>query len=233
MKPAVGLFVVADGMGGHNAGEVASMLAALSIENCLMAARSAPLPDALTGDPRPLSTEERHLVAAVRKANADVFEISKSHAEHAGMGTTVVAAHVSLESGELHVAHVGDSRCYRFRNGMLEPLTRDHSLVAEAIAFKPDITDAELAMFPKNVISRALGRAPTVEIDVRTESIQPGDVYVLCSDGLCGLVDDAKIQACLEREKDPELACQALIDAANTAGGTDNVTVIVVRVESA
>lgn len=233
MRPAIGLYVVADGMGGHNAGEVASMLAALSIENCLMAARSAPLPDGLTADVRPLSTQERLLVAAVRKANADVFEISKSHAEHAGMGTTVVAAQISLESGDVHVAHVGDSRCYRFRGGALEALTRDHSLVAEALAFKPDITEAELAMFPKNVISRALGRAPSVEIDVRTEPIRAGDLYVLCSDGLCGLVDDDGISRCLAEEREPEKACQALIDAANAAGGTDNVTVIVIRIDGA
>jgi protein phosphatase len=233
MKPVIDLYVVADGMGGHNAGEVASTLAALSLENCLMAARSAPLPEELTADPRPLSKDARNLLGGVRKANGDVFEISRSHAEHAGMGTTIVAVLVSRETGELHIAHVGDSRCYRFRAGKLEQLTQDHSLIGEAIAFKPDITEAELAMFPKNVISRALGRGERVEIDMRTEKIGPGDAYLLCSDGLCGLVNDASIRECLEREPDPERACGVLIEAANAAGGTDNVTVIVLRVESA
>lgn len=233
LNPEINLFVVADGMGGHNAGEIASALTVLSIENCLMAARSAPLPEELTADPRSLSAEARNLVAAVRKANADVFEISKSHPEHAGMGTTVVAAYFALDSGELHIAHVGDSRCYRLRDGKLEQLTQDHSLIGEAMAYKPDITEAELAMFPKNVISRALGRGEKVEIDVRTETVRPGDRYLLCSDGLCGMIRDAAIQAHLEREPDPGPACQTLIEAANSAGGQDNVTVIVIRVGDA
>lgn len=231
IKPAIDFYVVADGMGGHNAGEVASALAALSIENCLMAARSAPLPEELTADPRPLAPEAKNLVAAVRKANADVFEISKSHAEHAGMGTTVVATLLSRTTGEFHVAHVGDSRCYRLRGGKLEQLTQDHSLIGEAIAFKPDITEAELALFPKNVISRALGRGASVEIDVRTEALESGDVFLLCSDGLSGMVTDASILRHLEDEPEPDAACRALIQAANEAGGTDNVSVIVLRVE--
>lgn len=233
MNPGIDMYVVADGMGGHNAGEIASALCALSIENCLMAARSKPLPEELTADPRSLSDEARNLVAAVRKANGDVFEISKSHSEHAGMGTTVVAALVSGETGEFHVAHVGDSRCYRFRNGKLEQLTQDHSLIGEAMAFKPDITEAELAMFPKNVISRALGRGEKVEIDVRTEAILPGDSFILCSDGLCGMVNDAGILGILEKAPSPEVACQSLIEAANAAGGTDNITVIVIQVVAA
>jgi PPM family protein phosphatase len=230
-NPEIGLYVVADGMGGHNAGEVASALCALSIENCLMASSNGPLPEELTADPRQLSNEARNLVAAVRKANADVFEISRSHPEHAGMGTTVVAALVSRESGEFHVSHVGDSRCYRFRGGKLEQLTQDHSLIGEAMAYKPDITEAELAMFPKNVISRALGRGEKVEIDVRSEAMQAGDVYLLCSDGLCGMVNDATIRSHLEQESDPAKACQTLIDAANAAGGHDNVTVVVIRID--
>lgn len=233
MNPGIDLYVVADGMGGHNAGEVASALCALSVENCLLVANSAPLPEELTADPRQLSAEARNLVAAVRKANADVFEISRSHPEHAGMGTTVVAALVSRETGDFHVAHVGDSRCYRFRDGKLQQLTQDHSLIGEAMAYKPDITEAELAMFPKNVISRALGRGEKVEIDVRTEPLKAGDGYLLCSDGLCGIVNDATIRGFLEQEPDPTKVCQLLIDAANAAGGIDNVTVVVIRVEAA
>jgi serine/threonine protein phosphatase PrpC len=232
LRPAIDLFVVADGMGGHNAGEIASALAALSLENCLAAARGGTLPEELTADPRPLSSDARNLVAAARKANADVYEISQSHPEHAGMGTTLVAAHFSPASGEVHVAHVGDSRCYRYRGGKLQQLTQDHSLIGEAMAFKPDITEAELAMFPRNVISRALGRGPTVEIDVRTEPVAAGDGYLLCSDGLCGMVNDAAITRVLESETDVERACQKLIDAANAAGGQDNVTVVFVRVEA-
>ncbi|HVU00458.1 MAG TPA: protein phosphatase 2C domain-containing protein [Polyangiaceae bacterium] len=233
LRPDVGLFVVADGMGGHNAGEVASALCALSLENCFLAARSGPLPDDLMADPRPLSLEERTLVAAARKANADVFEISRTHPQHGGMGTTLVALHVSEATREMHVAHVGDSRCYRLRGGKLEQLTRDHSLISDAIAFKPDITEAELALFPKNVISRCVGRAPSVEIDVRTEKLAAGDVLLVCSDGLSSMVGDDVILRCLLENATPEAVCQAAIDAANAAGGADNITVIVVRIDPA
>jgi protein phosphatase len=232
MNPAIDLYIVADGMGGHNAGEIASSLAALSLENCLMASRGGPLPEELTADPRTLHAEARNLVAAVRKANADVFEISKSHPEHAGMGTTVVAVLVSRESGQFHVAHVGDSRCYRLREGKLQQLTQDHSLIGEAMAYKPDITEAELALFPKNVISRALGRGESVEIDVKTEEIRAGDIYVLCSDGLCGMINDAAILKHFDGHPEPDPVCKALIEAANAAGGQDNVTVVVIRVDA-
>jgi serine/threonine protein phosphatase PrpC len=226
------LFIVTDGMGGHNAGEVASALAALSLENCFRASQSEALPSELAEDPRPLAPDARRLLAAARKANADVFEISNTHVEHKGMGTTLVAVHVSRAAGEIHVAHVGDSRCYRVRDGKIEPLTRDHSLIGDALAWKPDLTEAELALFPKNIISRALGRARSVEIDVRTEALRPGDVYLLCTDGLSGMVNDAAILAAVERGLEPSAVSNALIVAANEAGGTDNVTVVVIRVDA-
>ncbi|HEX7671474.1 MAG TPA: protein phosphatase 2C domain-containing protein, partial [Polyangiaceae bacterium] len=165
LSPELGLFVVADGMGGHNAGEVASALAALSLENCYRVSRTEPLPSDLTEDPRPLSHDARCLLGAARKANSDVFEISKTHAEHKGMGTTLVAVAVSRPTSEISIAHVGDSRCYRVRGGKIEQLTRDHSLVGDALAWKPDLTEAEIALLPKNIISRALGRGTSVEID--------------------------------------------------------------------
>lgn len=233
LAPALDLFVVADGMGGHNAGEVASALAALSLENCFAASRSGPLPPELVEDPRPLSDAARRLVASVRKANADVFEISSTHAEHKGMGTTCVAIHVSRADGHAHIAHVGDSRCYRIRGGAIEQMTRDHSLIGDALAWKPDLTEAELSLLPKNVISRALGRAKTVEVDIRSEPALPGDVYVLCSDGLSGHVSDQGILDHVTRAPSLEAACEQLIAAANEDGGTDNVTVVIIRVDAA
>lgn len=232
LTPDLDLFIVADGMGGHNAGEVASSLAALSLENCFRASRTEPLPAALADDPRPLSDDARSLLAAARKANADVFEISSTHAEHTGMGTTLVAVHVARKTGEVHIVHVGDSRCYRVRDGGIEQLTRDHSLVGDALAWKPNLTEKELALLPKNIISRALGRAPAVEVDVRTEPLHTGDVYLLCSDGLSGMVDDAAILACVEGAREPHEICQALIARANAAGGTDNVTAVVIRADA-
>jgi serine/threonine protein phosphatase PrpC len=231
LSPELDLFVVADGMGGHNAGEVASALAALSLENCFKASRTEPLPGALADDPRPLTDDARSLLAAARKANADVFEISSTHAEHSGMGTTLVAIHVARASGEVHIVHVGDSRCYRVRDGGIEQLTRDHSLVGDALAWKPNLTEKELALLPKNIISRALGRAPAVEVDVRTEPLRPGDVYLLCSDGLSGMVDDDAILGCIEAAREPSEICEALISRANAAGGGDNVTAVVVRAD--
>lgn len=233
LAPGLDLFVVADGMGGHNAGEVASALAALSLENCFAAARHSQLPAELLEDPRPLSEPARRLLAAVRKSNSDVFEISSTHAEHKGMGTTVVALHVSRDTGEVCIAHVGDSRCYRIRAGSIEQLTRDHSLIGDALAWKPDLTEAELAMLPKNVISRALGRGKAVEVDMRSEQAVPGDVYVLCSDGLSGHVDDPGILGHVQRAPNLESACDSLIASANEGGGTDNVTVVLVRLDPA
>jgi protein phosphatase len=220
-------------MGGHNAGEIASALAAASVENYVRAARHKPPSPEVNQDPRPLSTAARCLVAAVRKANADVYEIAQKHPEHKGMGTTLVALQMSRELGEVNIAHVGDSRCYRIRDGQIAQMTRDHSLRSDAILWKPNITQAELAMLPANVISRAIGRRPEVEVDIRTEPAVPGDVYLLCSDGLSGMVDDATILRCALSAADLQYACDDLVAVANQAGGHDNVTVIAVKIEPA
>jgi protein phosphatase len=233
VRPALGLFVVADGMGGHNAGEVASALAAVSVENFVAATLRAPIPDDLGAFVAKLPEVQRRLVAALVKANADIFEISRTHREHKGMGTTIVAVHAPAGSPELCIAHVGDSRCYRVRDGEITQLTRDHSLVSDAKAWKPDITPEELAALPKNVISRALGRARSVEVDVRTEALREDDVYLLCSDGLSGMVDDDVIRDVVGMEAGLDEVCDTLIALANDAGGTDNVTVLSLRVERA
>ena len=220
-------------MGGHNAGEIASALAAASVENYVRAARHAPASAEGPQDPRPLSDAARCLVAAVRKANADVYEIAKKHPEHQGMGTTLVALQIARELGEVNIAHVGDSRCYRIRNGQIEQMTRDHTLRNDAIGWKPNITQEELALLPANVISRAIGRRPQIDVDVRTETAVPGDVYLLCSDGLSGMVDDATILRCALHAADLQYACDDLVALANQAGGQDNVTVIAVMIEPA
>jgi protein phosphatase len=231
--PKLDLYIVADGMGGHNAGEIASALAAVSVENYVRAARhQTPSPEGAQ-DARPLSDAARCLVGAVRKANADVYEIAKKYPEHKGMGTTLVALQLARNLAEVNIAHVGDSRCYRIRGGQIELMTRDHTLRNDAIAWKPNITQAELEMLPGNVISRAIGRRPTVEIDIRSELAVPGDVYLLCSDGLSGMVDDATILRCVLNGADLQYACDDLVAVANQAGGKDNVTVIAVMIEPA
>ena len=234
LAPELDLFGVADGMGGHNAGEVASTLAALSLKDCFAVSLHAPLPAELVGpDDGALPHDARRLVAAVRKANGDVHEISRTHRQHRGMGTTVVAVHVARKHEQIHIAHVGDSRCYRIREGGIEQLTGDHSLVGDALRWNPNLTKAELARLPQNVISRAVGRGATVDVDLRTEALRAGDVYLLCSDGLSGMVEDDDILSHVAGAPSLDAACKALLDAANAGGGEDNVTVVLVRIDQA
>ncbi|EYF07933.1 Protein serine/threonine phosphatase PrpC, regulation of stationary phase [Chondromyces apiculatus DSM 436] len=229
VRPELGLFVVADGMGGHNAGNVASALAATSLDNFFEATQTGELPGPAP-DEVDLPPEARRVVAGIRKANHDVFVISSTHSQHQGMGSTVVAAHLALD--HIHVAHVGDSRCYRIRNGTIEQLTKDHSLINDALALKPDLTPEELARLPKNIITRALGMKDAVKVDIRTEPVQPGDLFLLCSDGLSGMVNDEQILDVFEFTREPQEACELLIAMANEAGGTDNISALIVRIDS-
>jgi PPM family protein phosphatase len=205
------LFAVADGMGGAQAGELASRLAAAAIEKGAAAARG-----------------EDGVVAVVRAANALIFERAVSDPEVAGMGTTATVALVDESAETLTVAHVGDSRAYRYRHGVLEQLTTDHSLVGELVR-SGRLTEAEAAVHPhRSVITRALGTDAEVEVDTLTLPLATGDVILLCSDGLSAMVRDNEIARVLESsEGDPHQAAEALVRAANAAGGDDNVTVVV------
>ncbi|MBK8257671.1 MAG: protein phosphatase 2C domain-containing protein [Polyangiaceae bacterium] len=229
VRPELGLFVVADGMGGHNAGNVASALVATSIDNFFQATRTDPLPGPKSEDTG-LSEHARRIALAVRKANRDVYEISSTHQQHHGMGSTVVAAYLPPGGDEVHIAHVGDSRCYRVRDGEMKQLTRDHSLINDALDIKPDLTEADLARLPKNIITRALGMKDVVKVDVKSEKVQPGDIFLLCSDGLSGMVNDADLGDVLGMSEQVSDACEVLIAMANDAGGTDNISAVVVRV---
>jgi len=227
------LFVVCDGMGGNNAGEVASALATTSLRNFFRATAHGVIPgEELRGD-QALTEAARRLVMGVRKANADVFEISSTRAEHKGMGSTIVAMSVSRETSSVQVAHVGDSRCYRIRDGKIEQLTRDHSLIGDALAWNPNLSEEELSMLPKNIISRALGLKQVVEVDIRSDPGLPGDIYLLCSDGLCGVVKDKQILEIILLSSDLAEACDSLIALANDAGGPDNITAVAVRLDAA
>jgi protein phosphatase len=230
--PDLDLFVVCDGMGGNNAGEVASALATTSLRNFYRATTNGVVPgEELRGD-HDLTEAARRLVHGVRKANADVFEISSTRLEHKGMGSTIVAMSVSRETGQVQVAHVGDSRCYRIRDGKMEQLTRDHSLIGDALAWNPNLSEEELSMLPKNIISRALGLKQAVEVDIRADVGLPGDIYLLCSDGLCGVVKDKQILEIILLSNDLAEACDSLIALANDAGGPDNITAVTVRLEA-
>ena len=237
LLPEFSVFVVADGMGGHQSGEVASRMAASTIAAYFRSGvdehkpQNGPPPSIRVESLEALSPGER-LRAAVSHANSKIFARADDSRAHRGMGTTVVAAAFHRDSGELYVAHAGDSRCYRLRAGALEQLTRDHSLVSDALLERPDLSASDLAYLPKNVITRALGIGPTVDVDLRTERAAPGDVYLLCSDGLHSLVSDDEIASVLEECPVLTEACAALVDLANAAGGKDNITAVLVRIEA-
>ncbi|HTA97002.1 MAG TPA: Stp1/IreP family PP2C-type Ser/Thr phosphatase [Solirubrobacteraceae bacterium] len=207
------LFVVADGMGGAQAGEVASSVAVDTFR--------AGLEDG--EDP------ERSLVAQVEQANSRINELSHSNAEHAGMGTTITAVYVGEQ--DVAIAHVGDSRAYCMRDGELLRLTDDHSLVDELIR-QGKLTPEEAEEHPqRSVITRALGPEASVEVDVRSFRGRPGDVYLLCSDGLTTMVGEAELLRLLALHERLADAGEALIAAANGAGGKDNITVVLLRLE--
>ena len=207
------LFVVADGMGGAQAGEVASSVAV----------------DTFRGGLDDGSEPERSLVAQVERANSRINELSHSNAEHAGMGTTITAVYVGEQ--DVAIAHVGDSRAYVLRDGELLRLTDDHSLVDELIR-QGKLTPEEAEEHPqRSVITRALGPEASVEVDVRSFRARPGDVYLLCSDGLTTMLGEQELLGLLVAHERLADAGEALIAAANGAGGKDNITVVLLRLE--
>lgn len=226
--PEQGLFAVADGLGGHASGEIASKLACNEVRDFFERTgndREATWPFKLK---HTLSYDENRISTAVQLANASVHERSRSDPRCHGMGTTVVALYFTPE-GKAVVAHVGDSRAYRLRDGKLSRLTVDHSLVEEYVRMGK-LSQKEAESFPqKNIILRALGQQKKVDVELSTDSPRPGDTYLLCSDGLSGMVDDANIQQFILDNPKPEDAVKVLIDAANAAGGHDNITCVLVR----
>jgi protein phosphatase len=222
----LGVFLVSDGMGGHNAGEVASALTIASVRNFFEATS---LHEFSEGDADPLLSGARRLGAAVTKANSDVHEISTTHAKHRGMGCTIVA--LFLQPPLVHIAHLGDSRCYRIRGSSIELLTRDHTLVNDILALKHDIPAEDLAHLPKNIVTRAVGIEATAQVDLRSERFEPGDIFLLCSDGLTGMLSDEKILETIHEAGEPARATARLIQLANEAGGLDNISAVVLRLE--
>ena len=213
---AAPLFVVADGMGGAQAGEVASKTAVDSFSQGL-----------------PQGPPERVLEETIEGANRTIHELARKDPSLAGMGTTTTAAIVDLEGEEVAIGHVGDSRAYRLRAGKFEQLTRDHSLVEE-MRRKGQLTDAQAEDHPqRSIITRALGPEPEVQVDLQTVPAQPGDVFLICSDGLTTMLDDEQIARLLTRATSLPSAVRALVDEANRAGGRDNITVLAFRLEDA
>ncbi|HEY3817089.1 MAG TPA: protein phosphatase 2C domain-containing protein [Polyangiaceae bacterium] len=230
LRPELGLFVLADGAGGHNAGNVASALASTTVANVFETS-------ATTLGRRPeidefgLWTMARRLATAVQRANAEVIDVAKKTEKYQGMGTTLVALAFSPDGDIVHVAHVGDSRCYRLRGGLLEALTVDHSLVVDVLETHPDVDDVLLGMMPRHVVTRALGMEESVRVSSRSLRALAGDLYLLCSDGLSDALDDGAIEELLGESRSPEAHVKALLAAALRAGGQDNIAAVVVACE--
>jgi len=224
------LYVVADGMGGHRAGDVASRLATDSMVEFFRATAAEDVTWPFHFDAR-LSEEENRLLTGIRIANRQIIERSLRSRECHGMGTTIVGALFSPDKGKMFIGHVGDSRAYRVREGKIAQLTRDHSLVNDYLLAMPELTDEQKSELPKNVITRALGMQDHVTVDLQSDDAQIGDTYVLCSDGLSGMMDDGEILDVVGESADISEACRRLVAIANEHGGEDNITAVIVRIE--
>ena len=220
----IGLAVLADGMGGYNAGEVASGIAVALIPAEIRKAFAARSPSELNG-----KDVERLIQEQAVRANATIYQAAQKEEQYRGMGTTLVVA--VWHDNHLAVGHIGDSRLYRLRTDKLEQITRDHSLLQEQI--DSGILSREDARHApnKNLVTRAVGIDPEVEAEVHTYPVQPGDIYLLCSDGLPDMVADEDIENTLASLKaNLSLAAEQLVQQANDNGGRDNISVILVRV---
>jgi protein phosphatase len=218
---AVSLAVLADGMGGYNAGEVASNMATSFIHTELGRWLREASVQATDAEVR------RAMDICVDNANRAIFNAANSNPQYAGMGTTLVVA--VFRENRLLVGHVGDSRAYRLRGGRLQQITRDHSLLQEQI--DAGLITPEQAAFSanKNLVTRAVGVEDTVLLETHQHEVLPGDMYLLCSDGLSDMLDDASIAQLLQAHDSLDQTARALIDGANDAGGKDNISVILVR----
>lgn len=221
VDPACALAVLADGMGGYNAGEVASSMATSFIATELGRWLGE------SGERLSEADVKRAMDICVDNANRAIFNAANSNPQYAGMGTTLVVA--AFRDGHLLVGHVGDSRAYRWRAGRFQQITRDHSLLQEQI--DAGLITPEQAAFSanKNLVTRAVGVEDTVLLETHVHEVQPGDLYLLCSDGLSDMLPDVSIAQILASATTLPDACQSLVAAANDAGGRDNISVILAR----
>ncbi len=223
------LAIVADGMGGHASGEVASKMAVDTIAGFFKETQDE---QEITW-PFKIDRGHRHdinrMTTAIKLANLKIHDEAQRNAACKGMGTTVVSTLFADDA--IVVGHVGDSRLYRLREGMFDQLTEDHSLLNDYIKMK-HLSAEEIAAFPhKNVIVRALGMKSTIQVDVIVDQPRLGDVYLLCSDGLSGMIQDTEIATLVANEPDLDALCERLVSVANGNGGLDNITVVAIRVE--
>jgi serine/threonine protein phosphatase PrpC len=227
LAPELGLFVLSDGMGGLEAGEVASRLAVETVMTHCQAAEADPALAVFGKHIEGVSDTCNRLASAVRLANTEIYDNARNKGGKAAMGATIVA--MRFVEDRVCIAHVGDSRAYLLRAGQFDQLTEDHSFVADQVR-RGMLTEEEASRSKMhNVLTRALGIDPQVDVDVTEELLMDGDTYLVCSDGLFRELSGAQITGVLEETDDPQRAASRLIDLANEAGGGDNITVIVLR----
>jgi PPM family protein phosphatase len=223
--PESGFALLADGMGGHLAGEVASAMAVDQVTHHLLKAFGAG--SANSGHP---ASDSALLIEAIKTANSAIHNASMNRPEQAGMGTTIVAA--AFHGNHLTVAHVGDSRMYRFRHGQLSQVTEDHSMVQELLRRGLISPEEARTSANRNLVTRALGVDPMVEVDVREETFESGDIYLICSDGLNDVLTDEEIAAMLAQDHgNLEEATRHMIAEVNARGGPDNVSIVLIRTD--
>jgi serine/threonine protein phosphatase PrpC len=223
-----GLVILADGMGGYKAGEVASALAVMTILQDMtegLKKGKGLKPEAGNG----LSPQSSLVRQAIRHANSNIYQLAQTDTQCQGMGTTIVAG--LFHDGKMSIGYVGDSRMYRLRAGKFEQITKDHSLIQELIdrgIYSPEEAQAKM---PKNLVTRALGLDNEVEVDIKEEQVLPGDIYLLCSDGLNDMVNDEEIHLTLSKySANLVQAANSLVQLANNNGGKDNISVVLVRI---
>lgn len=222
-----GLYMVADGMGGHASGEVASRMAIETMRDFFMQTAQDPDKTWPYKMDRSKDYDENRLITAIMLSNLRIYQTAKENPKQRGMGTTLAVVFVVDEG--MYIAHVGDSRVYRIRGGRMTQLTEDHSLLNDYKKMK-NLSEEEIEAFPhKNVIVRALGMKDTVKVDTRFEQPEPGDIILLCSDGLAGPVSDEEIHHVVATSPDLSTAAQRLIDSANENGGPDNITAVLTQ----
>jgi len=230
-----GLVVLADGMGGYKAGEVASAIAVTTILHEILTAQKTLPPPQTRNKTKGQQAPDAHVPALLRQvithANSNIYKMAKQDEQCQGMGTTVVTA--LFHDDKVSIGHVGDSRAYRFRANTLQQITKDHSLIQEVIDKKLYTPEEAHAKMPKNLVTRGLGLDITVEVDVCEEQVQADDIYLVCSDGLTDMVNDEEINLTLSKDSaNLALAADNLVQLANKKGGKDNISVVLVRIKN-
>ena len=228
VEPDLGLFMVADGIGGAASGEVASRMAIEVIRACCADGHDVEITQ--PSEMEPATPMELRLLTCLWQANKQIFDTGMRDLRHRGMATTFAGVHIVDDLA--YIAHVGDSRVYRYRSGRIEQLTEDHSLHNEFARRGESLPEGIDPIIARSVVTRALGMERSVEVELRLEHPEPGDVFVICSDGLTGPVADDEIADVLAATPTLEKAVELLIDLANQRGGPDNVTCVVVRLHA-